>query len=147
MPISVTPVLSSTEGYLIDIRDQVIHLIRFLVMNPGGTSDIWENDLISFRYLSSKYENSRSSLARAVETAISDVLARKFKDYEFSVTCSTEDYDENDADGRYTISIAVMINSSDGQYSALIDGAIMVDKKTNQITVKFSDTVDNQTLS
>ena len=41
MAISVTPTLSSTSGYLTDVRDQVMYLLRFLIMNPGGTSDMW----------------------------------------------------------------------------------------------------------
>ena len=151
MPITVTPVLSSTEGYLVDIRDQVIHLIRFLIMNPGGTSDLWEQDLISFRTLSSKYENSRSQLASILEQKITAVLERKFKDYSFDVDCETSDYDENstvaESDVRYTVGISVLINTTSGQTAAIVDGAIHVDKSTNQITVQFSDSVDNQTLS
>jgi hypothetical protein len=150
MPTTVTPVLSSTEGYLVDVRDQVIHLIRFLIMNPGGTSDIWEQDLISFRTLSSKYENSRSQLAHALEQQINNVLTRKFKDYSFDVECGTEDYNDDgtdDNDVRYAVSISVLINNSSGQTAAIVDGAIKVDKSTNQITVQFSDSIDNQTLS
>ncbi len=151
MPTTVTPVLSSTEGYLVDVRDQVIHLIRFLIMNPGGTSDLWEQDLISFRTLSSKYENSRNQLASALEQQITSVLERKFKDYSFDVECGTSDYNENDSnaesDVRYAVSISVLINNSNGQTAAIVDGAIHVDKSTNQITVQFSDSIDNQTLS
>lgn len=40
MPITVTPTLSSSSGYLLDVRDQVANLIRFVIMNPGGTSDL-----------------------------------------------------------------------------------------------------------
>ena len=146
MPISITPILSSSEGYLTDVRDQVIALLRFMIMNPGGTSDIWEPDLLSFRVISSVNEDSRDKLTSALSSRISEVLSRKFKDYTFDVECTTEDYDTSEATGRYTVTIDILINTSTGQTAAIINGSIFVDKKTNQISLKFSNSIDNQTL-
>ena len=37
---SITPVLSSSQSYLEDVRDQVMSLVRFAVMNPGHITEI-----------------------------------------------------------------------------------------------------------
>lgn len=146
MPVSITPILSSSEGYLTDVRDQVVVLLRFMIMNPGGTSDLWENDLISFRTISSANESSRDKLTAALSNRLTTILSRKFADYNFDVECSSEDYDESENTGRYTVGIDILINTSSGQLAAVINGSIFVDKKTNQISLKFSDSIDNQTL-
>ena len=146
--ISVTPTLSSSEGYLVDIRDQVIALIRFLVMNPGGTSDIWEQDMLSFRVLASTYEHSRDSLTAALETALSDILSRKFRDYTFSVNCSSSDYGDEPNSTRYAVSFDILVNDAEGNQSvAVIDGSITADKSTNELTLHFSNSADNQMLA
>lgn len=151
MPLSVTPSLSSSEGFISDVRDQICNILRFIIMNPGGTSDLWESRLISFRTLSSKYEDDRDALAGALENRLDELFNRKFRDYSVDVSCTHHLYDPtqiqdiND-DGRYVISINVLI-SKDGKTYGIIDGNINVDKATNAITIVFSDSPDNQTLS
>lgn len=146
--ISVTPTLSSSEGYLVDIRDQVVALLRFLVMNPGGTSDIWEQDMVSFRVLASANEHSRDSLVAALENALTNTLTRKFRDYSFSVNCTASDYDDIPNTTRYTVSFDILINNADGgQSAAVIDGSITADKMTNELILHFSNSADNQMLA
>lgn len=70
MAISITPTLSSSAGYLTDVRDQVMHFVKFFIMNPGGTSDLWEDRLYSFRYLSSKYDSDRDLFASTLESTV-----------------------------------------------------------------------------
>lgn len=151
MPLSVTPSLSSSEGFISDVRDQISNILRFVIMNPGGTSDLWESRLISFRTLSSKYEGDRETLASELERRLNDLFARKFAEYRIDVACTTAPYDPTqtmgyDDDGRYSISFNVLIYTGN-TVVGLVDGSIMVDKATNNITIAFSDSPDNQTLS
>ena len=151
MPLSVTPSLSSSEGFISDVRDQISNILRFVIMNPGGTSDLWESRLISFRTLSSKYESDRETLASELERRLNDLFARKFAEYRIDVACTTAPYDPTqtmgyDDDGRYAISFNVLIYTGN-TVVGLVDGSIMVDKPTNNITIAFSDSPDNQTLS
>ena len=151
MPLSVTPSLSSSEGFISDVRDQISNILRFIIMNPGGTSDLWESRLISFRTLSSKYENDRETLASELEKRLNDLFARKFAEYRIDVACTASAYDPiqtmgYDDDGRYAISFNVLIYTGN-TVVGLVDGSINVDKATNNITIVFSDSPDNQTLS
>lgn len=144
MPVSVTPTLSSVSGYLVDIRDQVSNLLRFMIMNPGGTSDLWEDNLISFRYISSSEESDRSSLCDTLKTTMSNILKRKFTDYTFEVDFYSENYSAED-DGRYTVLFHISITNIDA--SAIVSGAINVNPKTNSIELKYDKSVDNITIN
>lgn len=145
MPISVTPTLSSASGYLVDIRDQVSNLIRFMIMNPGGTSDLWEDNLISFRYISSSEEADRSSLCNTLKTTLSNILKSKFVDYDFDIDFYTEDYNQQ-SDSRYTILFHVNIQNDSINVSAIVSGSISVDPKTNNIELKYDKSIDNITI-
>ena len=144
MPVSVTPTLSSVSGYLVDIRDQVSNLLRFMIMNPGGTSDLWEDNLISFRYISSSEESDRSSLCDTLKTTMSNILKRKLTDYTFEVDFYSENYSAED-DGRYTVVFHITITNIDAP--AIVSGTINVDPKTNSIELKYDKSVDNITIN
>lgn len=149
MGISVTPTLSSASGFLTDVRDQVASLVRFIIMNPGGTSDIWEDQLISFRTLASKYESSRSNLCSQLSSKVEDLLNRKFPDYVFDVNFAAEDYNEDD-NVRYTVKFSIIIDSANGvenKRAALVDGDINVDKATNSIDLNFSKSADTNVFN
>lgn len=151
--ITVTPTLSSTSGYLQDIRDQISNLLRFMIYNPGRTSSLWEKEMISFRTLSAEYQNNRSSLSTMVKNRLTRSLNRMFPDYQFDVSVTTDDYDEKAGDdGRYTLTIGVLINGLDAdhpenQTGAVISGRITVDKATNAIYLTFDKSVDTAELS
>lgn len=152
MAVSVTPTLSSSEGYLTDVRDQVMNLLRFIIMNPGGTSDLWEGELISFRTLSSAYEDNRSGFCSKLSERIGLCLSKKFTDYKCEVDCIPEDYHEkdnlkSDDDGRYSITFRILINDDNNHVFGVVDGSINVDPSTNNIELLFSDSPDNQKLS
>ena len=149
MGISVTPTLSSASGFLTDVRDQVASLVRFIIMNPGGTSDIWEDQLISFRTLASKYESSRSNLCSQLSSKVEDLLNRKVPDYAFDVNFTAEDYNEDD-NVRYTVKFSIIIDSVNGvenKRAALVDGDINVDKATNSIDLNFSKSADTNVFN
>lgn len=149
MPTSVTPTLSSSSGYLIDIRDQVSNLIRFIVMNPGGTSDLWEGKLISFRYLAARFEKNRDDLCNELQAAVARILNTKFSDYSFDISFTHRDYQEGVPDGRYGVVFKILI--TDGprgrmNESALISGDITVNPITNEIYLKYGRSADTAEL-
>lgn len=117
-------------------------------MNPGGTSDIWEGSLLSFRFLSSSYDYNRHEFCGIIERTISDHLKNKFTDYSFDVHVDSSDYDKSSATGRYTVSFEIAIEKPDDNTfeSAFIIGDIKVDKKTNEIILNFANNSDTATL-
>lgn len=149
MALSITPTLSSGSGYLTDVRDQVASLVRFIIMNPGGTSDIWEDQLISFRYLSARYDTSRDTFCAKLTEEVSNLLERKFPDYVFDVNFSSSDYSQPN-DVRYTVGFSIIIDNANGvveKRSALVDGSIFVDKSTNEITLDFNKSADTSVFN
>lgn len=152
MPISITPTLSTHAGYLDDVRDQISNLLRYVIMNPGWTSSIWESDLISFRNMSSRLEFNRNTLASRLGDKIQTTLNKKFQDYTCSCQFSAQDVVEDTNDGRFSVSFDIFItkkNNSgiDGeQYSqepALIAGDIVVNPKNQDITLRYDRTPDH----
>lgn len=142
---TVTPVLSSSTGYVMDVPDQVSNLLRFFIMNPGGTSSLWENDLISFQTLAAKYENDRSELCSNATKALNKVLNRMFPDFRFNINLSARDLDSSkkNLDPRYIISFNIQMSSSTiASQSALRSGTITVNKNTNEIDIKFNRDFD-----
>lgn len=149
MPITVTPTLSSTSGYLTDVRDQIMHLMKFIVMNPGGTSDMWENQLISFRSISSADESDRRNMSAILESRIRNILEQKFSEYAFDVMITDSDYSDNvKNDSRYTLNFSISIKApgSDTFESAFVVGDINTDKSTNSININFSNSSDTAVL-
>ena len=143
MPTAVTPVLSSSAGYQADIHDQVQHLVAFMIYNPGNTSDLWENQLLSFRLLAAQFQHNREDLAHEVSTRLQNVCKKRFKDFGFDVRCETYDAEEGDDDGRYTLSISVMYTppGASTSYSGLVSGKIFVTEKPYEIQLKWDKAV------
>ncbi len=150
MPITVTPVLSSVVGYVEDIRDQISTLIRFLIMNPGRTSSLWEDQLMSFRTLAAQHEDSRESFAGILEDKIKSTLKRMFRDYNFEVKVEPSDYIEGVDDGRYTLTFDIFMihydqHGNQTKEPAFISGKIKIGEN-NDILLEYNRTLDNLTL-
>lgn len=150
MATTVTPVLSSSVGYIDNVTDQVATLLRFMIMNPGWTSSLVEQDLLSFRKVSSAYEGNRGMLADTLQAKFHDRLAYMFPNHEFDLQFTTEDFDTNDPDGRYTIKFSIMIKerTETGTETivtttpALISGDVTVDPTTNGINIAYNRNSD-----
>lgn len=143
---TITPVLSSKAGYVSDVRDQIATLLRFVVMNPGWISSIWDDLLVSFRTLSSKYEQDRTQLASNLQIKINETLRRMFTDYSFDCEFTTYDLDptKQPGDSQYSIKFNIMMNTPNGDVkeSALVSGSIEVDEKTNDIIINYDRNPD-----
>lgn len=143
---TVTPTLSSTHGYLVDVRDQVSSLIRFVIMNPGWTSSIWEDKLLSARKFVAKYEQDRNTLASMLGSAVRETLQQMFNDYEISTEFTAADANEED-DGQYLITFSVLIQKlGEPQVGGMIAGNITTNEKTHDINIKFHKSLDSLTM-
>ena len=148
---AITPTLSSTVGYVDDIRDQISALIVFIIKNPGSTSSLWEVRMISFRKLSAQFEHDREVFVSKLQAMTDRAIRSMFPDYTFSLEFKAYDYVEGVDDGRYTVKFSVFVeglNPDDitEQVSALVSGNIIADPLTNDVKVKFAHTLDNATI-
>lgn len=151
---TVTPILSSKTGYVSDIRDQVQSVLKFIILNPGWTSSIWEDRLVSFRKLASKYEHSRNRLAGELQSGLLQVFGNMFDQYSFDIQITPSDLVSGVKDGRYKLDFKILFQRGDGasletgvtKQSALISGGITVDKTTNEIILKYDLNEDTATL-
>lgn len=148
---TITPVLSTTAGYLQDVRDQIAALLRFVVMNPGWTSSYWEDDLVSFRKLSSAYEADRAELAGRLQSAVESVLKRMFADQNFELNFSTGDLSETQETALYRISFDILMLTGSGEEllrePALVSGTITADPNTNDISIVFNESVNANSVT
>lgn len=144
---TVTPTLSSSTGYVEDVRDQVATIIRYIVMNPGGTSSLWENELLSMRKAIAEYEHDRYILANFVRNKLMSIYRRMFGDYIIDVEIVPKDYKEGVPDGRYALEFSVTIDHKvHGTMSGLVSGRFTVDPETYAINVEYADTMDNTVI-
>ena len=153
MPTSVTPVLSSSVGYLKDVHEQVSTLVRFVILNPGWTSSLWEDQLVSFRKISSTEDGDRHTFASTLSSRIRAVLSQKFREYRFETDFTVANYDptqsEGQDDGRYTITFSILIYAPDSDNTAIpgmISGSIMVDEKSKELTLDYDKTDETATV-
>ena len=152
---TVTPVLSSKVGYLSDIRDQIMTLFRFVIMNPGFTSSLWEDYLLSFRTMSASMEHDRDYFVNTLQNRVTATLSRMFSDYVFDGQFKSEDYDTDTNTGRYKVIFSVFYGpkqmtdapTKDVMEPGVISGTVTVDKTTNEITLMYDKTVETTTLA
>lgn len=148
---TVTPVLSTKAGYLEDVRDQIATVLRYIIMNPGRTSSLWEDQLVSFRKLAAQYEDNRDEFVNHLKRRVDAVFTRMFKDIQIDINFSTSNYDEKSDDGRYTVSFDLFLRSKEigdgAPYEpALITGEITVDEKHNDIRLHYERNEDTNTI-
>ena len=143
---TVTPVLSSTIGYLEDVRDQVASLVRWVIMNPGFTSSLWEDDLVSFRKIAAEYEGDSTALIEMLELKFSTIFQRMFKDYSVTPEFRAELIDPSNPNGKYRVIFHIVITPIEREgttESALVTGTFTVDPDTYDITLNFTRSMDN----
>ena len=154
MPTSVTPVLSSSVGYLKDVNEQISTLVRFVILNPGWTSSLWEDQMVSFRKISSAEEGDRNTFASTLGSRIREVLSQKFREFRFETDFSVSNYDttqtEGQDDGRYTITFSILIYGPSTEDTTampgMISGSIMVDEKSKELTLDYDKTDETATV-
>lgn len=142
MPKSVTPVLSQV-GYVSDIRDQTMALMRFMIMNPGGISSLWPTKLISFQKFASSSEQERGLLCRSIADQITTILNTKFSDEKINVNITSEIVEGT---AQYRVLFDITMNNGERTIPLLISGRFLVDPKTYNITIEWNQSSDTASL-
>lgn len=145
MAISITPVLSVSAGYVSDVRDQTMALVRNIIMNPGFTSSLWEDKLVSFRKLSAEFGHNRDELVGRLAARISQVLTTKFTDIDFIVNIRSDVINEASYKVIFDITIS-SIYGEDVTEPALVSGQFIVDSNTYDITIQWNRSADTASL-
>lgn len=147
MLTTVTPTLNSSIGFVTDVSDQIATLLRFIIMNPGWISSIWESRMLSFRSLTARYEHDRDIMTGTLTEMLNGTLSRMFPDFMFDVQITADDYIEGVNDGRYTVRFNIIMKKvicgATMEYPGLVSGTILVDKTKNTIEIKYDSTSDN----
>lgn len=136
---SITPVLSSSQNYLEDVRDQVMSIVRFAVMNPGHISDYWDNKLISCRMLAAAYEQDREYFVNVLNKRFNDLFGEKFRDCSVTANFTATNYNAKGDDGRFSVNFDIQINANNEVEGGIIRGNISVDPQTYDIKLKFDN--------
>ncbi len=114
-------------------RDIAIYLIKNILMNPGGISDYYEKQTVSFRKLAGKYGGNRQSLCDELERVLMVVFSKYFPENKLDISCTHSNVNNTVNDGRYAIKLTVNIIYADIERSVFISPYITVDEKTNEI--------------
>lgn len=139
MTKAVTPVLTTDTAYVDSFSQQVATLLRFMVMNPGWTSSLVEQDMLSFRKLAAEYEGDRLAFASQLKIRFLARLNAMFPNKDFDISFTPSDYEKDTPDGRYTVAVSVIVNDDKEKIPVLISGEIVVDPKTNEIIINYSN--------
>lgn len=142
MPKVVTPVLSSSAGYIEDVRDQVMSLVRFVLMNPGYTSSLWEDRIVSFRKLVSEYENDKHVLTSELSSRINTLLSNKFRDCQITTNFIAQDIDPANYRVLFDITMTRVEIDPSEEIPLLVSGQFSVNKDTYDIDIKWSKVPD-----
>lgn len=98
--LSIGPIQQLTSD-----QDKIAYIIKFALYNPGATSSMFEEELVSFRKLEAKYGEDGARLAQELGQKLSDVIFRYFGN-KYGVDVSNYDVDV----GKFGIAINVIDN-------------------------------------
>ena len=135
---SCLPVLSTTIPYLTTRSDVGAALTKFLLLNPGRTSDMYEEFLLSFRTIASEFGQDRSGICQELQSRMYQALHRYFPDENIVTDFTTSDYDTTrEGDPRYRVNFNVYFNNDNGTITPSIVSGYFNIADNNEIEVKF----------
>ena len=112
-PTPVVPTLHAmSTPSLSRPADVATYLIGWLFRNPGGTSSVNENEMVSFRKLVAVYGNQPNELASQITNMLETCMRHYFPAAGYTVPCQVEYKDGYSSDegvyqGNYGITITV----------------------------------------
>lgn len=130
-----TPVilsLHSSLGILKDKRDIAAYLVRQYFSNPGKTSELFEDNLISFNKTKVLYNNNLEGLVNDVEDSLREVLRRYMPNDDISIEAKAVNVV---SPTRYNIEVRVYITDNGNKELILIDSQIFISDSTLQIVL------------
>ena len=113
-PRPYIPVLSSDAGNVTDLQEKTATLLRYILLNPGFTSTIFRNEMISFRTLAAQYGHDRDALCTALAGMIKPALQRIVPEYDPLVSFTANDYNDDAGDPRYVITFDITYIDNSG---------------------------------
>lgn len=140
-PTPVVPTLfNMTTPNLTKPADVAVHLVRWLFTNPGYTSTINENEMISYRKLVAMYGTDADVLAEHITDMLNQTMLRYFPDGGYIASCTVEDkVGYSDDEHVYQGDKAIKISFTDANGAAIIPrGAINVNHDGSTFEIKFS---------
>ena len=143
---SITPVLSSSQSYLEDVRDQVMSLVRFAVMNPGHISDYWDDSLISCRLIAAEHEHDRDYFVNVLNKRFNNLFSKKFKDCSVTANFTSTTFNDKGDDGRFSVNFDIQISIANTEEGGIIRGSISIDPNTYDIRLKFDNSIDSKSI-
>ena len=106
---SVIPVLSKgTEDLIESKQGKLWHIVSHSLRNPGFTSDINEEDMISFRALEAAFGQDSNMLAGQYADALNRVIARHYPNDSINAFVEIDDVKEN------TFTLQIGITDAEG---------------------------------
>lgn len=125
-----TPVLLSLDsaiGIVKDKRDIASYLIRQYFSNPGKTSELFEDNLISFNKTKVLFNNNLDRLVEDVQMSINEVLRRYFPHDDISVDAKAVNIVNT---SKYNIELRVYLTDNNSKELFLIDSQIYISGNT-----------------
>ena len=116
---------SGTRQILESTEDKVAYIIRHSLMNPGFTSDMIEDDLISFRKIEATYDNRIAEIVRSYKQKLESVLLNVLG-FEVEVNIKTLKLNQDSKQNKL--------------YHTSNEDAVNGDKYSLEVTVLYKDT-------
>lgn len=111
--------LDPVAGIITDREDIAAYIIRQMFGNPGNTSDVYGDILVSFNELSSRYNDNLAELSNAIQNKLENIIRTYFPTDSISVQCSIV----NEKDRNYNLSIRTLIKDNFGTNQPLLTDA------------------------
>ena len=125
--VPVVPTLSKITDPMLKSKENVImYLIRFLFVNPGGTTSINEGEMISFRKLVAMYGSTNpEQLANKISEMMTTSVAHYFPNDGISVVCNVVKEEGYDKDGTYLGNYSIEIAARDRDGAAICPNTLI----------------------
>jgi hypothetical protein len=98
---TVIPSLTINQPFIKDRASKLAYLIKFALHNPGWTSSLIENQLVSMRNIEAKCGNDHAAVATMLQQQLSAAMHLHDDDADVSVTVGVNDQNEY----RYVIKV------------------------------------------
>lgn len=134
MTIPIIPTLHSTSGLLVDKSDIVAYVIRHILTQSGKTSNMYFNDIVSFRTLEAQYGADLEEFKEMFSRMLNKVLRRYFPDGSVTVDVDATTPDLN---GQYNMEIRALTTNTSNDILILTNAKVSI-KDGNVININFT---------
>jgi len=109
--MAIVPRLSKGTKDILDDKESImLYLIAHSLQNPGFTSSLFENELVSLRSIMAKYGDNTDGIVNAYQSSMQRVINTYFPEDRFSVVVQKTVVDD------ITVSLNIDIKTVDGSF-------------------------------